>query len=172
MGRGFVKYDLPDSGSSAWVLFSAFLDYRLDDGSKLHVEQQPAWCRVCGSFVAAELLQPAEDIEREIGRLQPWIGDRQPRRAGQRKRAEESLAEHQRRLRWRRDRVGPPRCLQCSSVEVVPIPGSGEFAHPATGERVISASSGFADTDLWFAEFSPEGERLAEPGAAPDPAGM
>jgi hypothetical protein len=163
MGRGFVKYDLPNSAASAWVLFSAFLDYRLDDGSKLHVEQQPAWCPLCGSFVTAELLQAGDDMEREIGRLQSWLGDRQPRQAGQRRMAEKSLAELKRRLRWRRSRVGPPRCLQCGSAEVVPVPGSGEFAHPATGERVISASSGFADTAPWFAEFSSEGERLAEP---------
>ena len=28
-------------------VFSAFLDYLLEDGSKIHVEQQPAWCRAC-----------------------------------------------------------------------------------------------------------------------------
>jgi hypothetical protein len=39
MGRGFIEYELPDSGNSAWVLFLAFLDYRMDDGSKLDVEQ-------------------------------------------------------------------------------------------------------------------------------------
>ena len=40
MGRGFTQYSFPDSGSSDTVaLYSAFLDYRLPDGSFLHVRQ-------------------------------------------------------------------------------------------------------------------------------------
>jgi hypothetical protein len=36
MGRGFVEYHLPESGRDEWVLWSAFIDYRLADGTKLH----------------------------------------------------------------------------------------------------------------------------------------
>jgi len=169
MGRGFIEYHLPDSRTDASVLFSAFLDYLLEDGSKIHVEQQPAWCRACGSFAPAELLQPAEDLEREIARLQSWLSERRVRPSGQRKRGGEMLAEVEKPLRWRRGRVSPPRCLPCGSIEVVPVPGSGEFSHPATRERVISTSSGFADAAPWFAVFSPEGV-IAEEPVAPDPA--
>ncbi len=45
---------------------------------------------------------------------------------------------------------------------------SGEFTHSATGERVVVGSIGFADTAPWYAEFSPEGEPLAELRIAPD----
>jgi hypothetical protein len=41
MGRGFVEYDLPESAGHEWVLWSAFIDYHLADGAKLHVRQQP-----------------------------------------------------------------------------------------------------------------------------------
>lgn len=167
MGRGFIEYHLPDSRTDTSVLFSAFLDYLLEDGSKIHVEQQPAWCRACDSFVPAELLQPVEHLEREIARLQSWLSGRWVMPSGQRKRGKEMLAEVEKRLSWRRGRVSPPRCLQCGSIEVVPVPGSGEFSHPATGERVVSASSGFADAAPWFAAFSPEGI-IAEKAIAPD----
>ena len=45
----------------------------------------------------------------------------------------------------------------------IPIPRRGIFPHPRTGERVEEASSGWADTEPWLAEFSPEGIKLADP---------
>src|SRR4051812_45438762 len=97
----FIDYHLPDSGSIVCVGFTAFYEYRLQEGSKLRIHQQPAWCRVCGEFVTAEALRTVEDVEREIGQLQSWLGERKRRQAGQKKVAEEMLAELQRRLRWR-----------------------------------------------------------------------
>jgi hypothetical protein len=91
--------------------------------------------------------------------LQPLLRQRQLRPAGRRKRISEMLGELHRRLHWRRARISPPRCLECGSVEITPIPGSGAFAHPQTGERVVVSDSGWADTAAWFAEFSPEGQQ-------------
>jgi hypothetical protein len=54
MGRGFVEYHLPESGRDELVVWSAFIDYRLADGTKLHILQQPAWCPACNHFVIAE----------------------------------------------------------------------------------------------------------------------
>jgi hypothetical protein len=165
MGRGFVEYQLPESGRDEWVLWSAFIDYQLTDGTKLHILQQPAWCPVCNRFVIAEQIPAVEALEEEIARLRS--GDRDTLRTwafvSNGSPVAERIAELLRYVEWRQGRQSPPRCLECGAVDPVPIPGSGEFAHPGTGERVVVASSGFADTAPWFAEFSPEGEQLAEP---------
>jgi hypothetical protein len=162
MGRGFVEYHLPDSDRDEWVLFSAFIDYRLADSTTLPILQQPAWCPVCGRFVLAEEVPSVEEFEEEIARyrsgdrdtLQKWAFVSNGAPVGER------IAELLRRVEWRRGRRSPPRCLECGAVRPIPIPMSGEFPHPRAGERVVVGSSGFADTAPWFAEFSPEGERL------------
>ena len=173
MGRGFVEYHLPESGRDEWVLWSAFIDYRLADGSKLHILQQPAWCAACRRFVIAEEVPSVAALQQEIARYRS--GDRDTLRqwafVSNGVPAAERVAELLRRVEWRQGRQSPPRCLECGAVGPVPIPMDGEFAHPRTGERVVVVSGGWADTAPWFAEFSPEGEQLAEPPAPPGRAG-
>jgi hypothetical protein len=164
MGRGFVQYHFPDSGRAEWVFWSAFLDYRLADGTRLPVLQQPAWCPACSRFVLAEELPSVPALEEEIARYQR--GDRDTLRwwafVSNGAPAAERVAELLRRLQWRQERQTPPRCLSCGGVGPIPIPMSGEFAHPLTGERVVAGAGGWADTAPWFAEFSSEGVVLAE----------
>lgn len=170
MGRGFVEYRLPESGREEWVLWSAFINYRLADGSKLHILQQPAWCSACGRFIIAEEIPSVEVLKAEIARfesadsdtLQKWafVSNGSPT-AGR-------VAELWRYVAWRQGRQSPPRCLECSAIDPIPIPGSGEFAHPRTGEQVVVVASGFADTAPWFAEFTPEGELIVEQDATAD----
>ena len=170
MGAGFVEYHLPESGRDELVFYSAFIDYRLADGSRLHIRQQPAWCPACGRFMMAEEVPAVEALQDEIVRLrsgdgahlQTWafVSNGLP--------VAERIAELMRYIKWRQGRQSPPRCLKCGAVAPVPIPISGEFNHPHTGERVVVRDSGWADTGLWFAEFSPEGEQLAGPGATAD----
>jgi len=168
MGRGSVAYHLPESGRDEWVLWSAFIDYRLADGTRLHILQRPAWCRVCNRFVIAEDIPSPEALQEEIARfrsadgetLKTWafVSNGSP--------VAERVAELLRYLEWRRGRQSPPHCLECGAVDPIPIPTSGEFVHPGTGERVVVGDWGWADTAPWFAEFSPEGERLAPPEPA------
>ena len=168
MGRGFVEYHLPESKRDEWVLVSAFLNYRLPSGDKLSILQQPAWCPSCRAFVIAEELPSVESLEGEIHllqaanpvALQTWafVSNGAPVKG--------RIAELRRRIEWRRGRIRPPRCLYCGALEVVPIPASGEFRHPQTGEQVMVASSGWADTAPWVADFSPEGEHLTEQDAS------
>lgn len=163
MGRGFIEYQLPESGRDECVLFSAFIHYRFEDATRLHIEQDPAWCSICRCFVVAECLPPIEQLEIEIDRLmandpellQIWafVSDGAP--------VQDRLAELRKRLIWRKKRSSSARCLHCGSVEVTPIPYNGEFSHPRTGERVIAGGSGWAVTECWAAEFSPEGVLLA-----------
>jgi hypothetical protein len=164
MGRGFVRYHLPESGRDEGVLFSAFIDYRLEDGTKLHILQDPAWCPACDTFVVAEEIPSVEAIEEEIRGLESgdpellkvweFVSNGAP--------VARRIAELRQRLRWRRGRRSPPRCLHCGAIGVIPIPHRGEFRHPHSGERVIVTDSGFADTQWWCAQFSPEGEHLGE----------
>lgn len=174
MGRGFVEYQLPESAREEWVLWSAFIDYRLAGGSKLHILQQSAWCATCRRFVIAERVPSVEALEEEIGRfrsadpdtLRTWaiLSSDAP--------VADRVSELLRYVEWRQERRGPPRCLECGAIDPSPVPISGEFAYPGTGERVVVGSSGLADTAAWFAEFSSEGELLAEPGATADGADM
>jgi hypothetical protein len=162
MGRGYVEYDLPESGLRESVVFSAFIDYRLPDGSRLHIEQQPAWCSVCKRFVTAEEVPSVESLQAEVAKfengdpetLKCWafISNGAP--------VEDRIAELRRRIKWRRNRVSPPRCLDCGSIKITAIPCSGEFTHPETGERVVEVSNGWTDIGSWNAEFSPEGESI------------
>lgn len=168
MGRGYIEYQLPDSKRDEWVLFSAFLNYRLPDGSTLSIGQQPAWCWACRAFVLAEELSSIASLEEEIHRLEAadpealrtwaFVSNGEP--------VQDRITELHRRIEWRRGRISPPRCLHCGTLEIVPIPWTGEFPHPQTGERVIVVSSGWADAAPWIADFSPEGEQLAEPSVS------
>lgn len=174
MGRGFVEYHLPESGRDEWVLTSAYIDYRLADGSKLQIRQQPAWCAACRRFVIAEKVPSVEELEEEISlnrsadpdtlHILEFITNRAS--------VAERVSELLRYVEWRQGRRGPPRCLECGAIDPVPVPISGEFTHPGTGERVVVVSSGWADAAPWYAEFSPEGEQLAEPGAGVHDGGM
>src|SRR5262249_55715999 len=97
------------------------------------------------------LLDREPSLLQQLGFIGITVGDR--------------LAELQLRIQWRQSRRSPPRCLECGSTAIVPIPGAGEFLHPETGERVVVVSSGWADCAPWFAEFSPEGEQINTPPA-------
>jgi hypothetical protein len=140
MGRGFVEYHWPAANHRTWITFSAFLHYRLRDGSTLPVEQQPAWCATCRDF------RLADDALLRLALAEQVLV--------------EALNEIDRRIDWRRTRIGPARCLECGSSAITPIPCAGTFAHPATGEPVSVVNSGFAVTPSWQADFSSEGGNL------------
>ncbi|MDB5306890.1 MAG: hypothetical protein JWO38_1092 [Gemmataceae bacterium] len=171
MGRGFIEYSLPAAGRTEFVAYSAFLTYRLPDGSELPVDQQPAWCPVCMRFVLGERLPSVAELEQSLAAVQARDPQRLRMLTFVGRSVEDETAELGRRIGWRRGRVNPPRCLECGCDRILPLPPGNEFAHPATGEPVVVASSGFASTDRWVAEFTPEGTKPAEPHAAPDPAG-
>jgi hypothetical protein len=164
MGCGVVELRYVDSDRSDWVFFSSYYDYRLADGSKLHVVQRVAWCRTCRRFVLAEEVPSTETLQEEIDLYRSGDRERLERWAFISNGAPVALriAELTRYVEWRLGRKSPPRCLECGWVELSPVPMDREFPHPETGERVIVGVNGFADTPSQPAEFSPEGERLEE----------
>ena len=164
MGRGYTQYRLPESGRDEWVLCSAFIDYRLVDGSKLHILQDSAWCPDCDRFVIAENIPSIESLNNELERtksgasetIRIWqfVSNGQP--------ISIRVAELKKRIKWRIARVNPPRCLECGGFDIVVLPSGDEFRHPKTGELVMEVSSGWTDAHPWFAEFTPEGDALDE----------
>jgi hypothetical protein len=174
MGRYFVEYCLPASGRREIVLFSAFFNYRLEDGNTLPVLQQAAWCPACRRFVIAEELPSLEALELEIEKyrsadkdtLLAWafVSNGSP--------VEERIAELSRRVEWRMKRRFPPRCLECGRVGTITVPTTDGFSHPQTGEKVIVGESGFSDLAPCIADFSLEGERLPVWAAPPNGTGI
>jgi len=165
VGRGFVQYRLPESNREEWVLYSAFLNYLLPGGRRLGVGQTPAWCPTCGRFALAEDIPSIQSMEDEIRKIdgcdaktvQTWAFVSNGRRI------EELRMDFCLRIEWRRNRINPPRCLECGGFGTIAIQIHGEFLHPSTGEPVIEVGSGWADAGPWEAEFTPEGDRIAEP---------
>jgi len=162
MGRGFIEFRLPESQRSEFVFRSAFVDYCLEDGISLHIRQQAAWCPHCRRFALAEDISSVEELEEELRRfrfpdsktLEMWafVSNGAP--------ISEMIQDLERRIEWRKKRQSPPHCLECGGIGSVPVPGSGEFVHPETGEKVVVGSCGWADDGPWIADFSPEGEIL------------
>jgi hypothetical protein len=160
VGRGLIQYSLPKSGRQEAIAFSAYLNYRLADGSLIHVDQQAAWCGECGRFVVAEFLADIDELKKTLAELRDGDEKQLDHLNFVGRSVEEETDQLSRRIEWRRGRTSPPRCLQCGSPTIVPLPAGEEFPHPATGEKVIVGSMIFADMEWWEAEFSPEGEKL------------
>jgi hypothetical protein len=161
MGRGYTQYAFPDTGAEdAYALYSAFLNYRLPDGKWLHVRQTECWCPTCNRIDMAECIESIEELENELARLRNPDDEEAKIIAFIGKPVEERITELQLRIIWRQNRKSPAKCLHCGSTEIVPIPDAQEFAHPATGERVVVAGCGFASTAAWYAEFTPEGDLI------------
>jgi len=170
MGRSYTQYRFPETGREEWVLFSAFIDYRFADGSKLHILQNAAWCRDCDRFVITEEISSIQSLEIELGktrsgqedtiRIWQFVSNGEP--------VATRISELEKRISWRIARMNPARCLECGGFGVVALPGGDEFRHPNTDEPVIVASSGWTDAGPWRAEFSPEGDRLDEQCGAPE----
>jgi hypothetical protein len=168
MGRGYIEYTSPTTGRTFWVLLSAFLEYRLGDGSKLDIDQQPAWCRRCREFRLAEQIPSIEELEQSIAELQmregPLIEHWELVFCEEKtdENIEREIARYRKRISWRRCRLSAPRCLSCGSTAVDPIPVNGEFFHPESGGRFVVSGGGWASAAPWVAVFSPEGEMLPE----------
>ena len=76
----------------------------------------------------------------------------------------QQISELQARINWRKMRRSPPKCLHCGSSEILPIPEAEEFDHPVTGFRMKVEGQGFATTDGWRAEYTPEGDLIDRNG--------
>ena len=139
------------------MAYSAFLTYQLPGGLALSVEQQIAWCPTSGQFVNAERLPSVLELEQALTAVQSGDPQQLQQLEFVGRSADDETAELVQRIEWRRGRSSPPHCLECGCDSIISLPASNEFAHPATGEPVVVASTGFVSMERWVAKFTPEG---------------
>jgi hypothetical protein len=163
MGRGFEQFSFINSkAQDVFVIFSASLNYRLADGSRLDVHQDACWCSRCNTFRVGERIPTIEEVRAELQKLanpskeeiEIWqlIG----------KSIEAVVADTEARLAWRGQRTSPAKCLHCGSTELKPLPHDEEFPHPVTGERMRRVARGFCDAGPWESDFTVEGDLIGE----------
>ncbi len=157
MGRGYTQYsyindDVPDE----YAIYSAFLDYVFDNGSRLHVNQTDCYCPVCERIDMAEHLETVSQLQHRLEQL--MIPDSKERQM-----AEfigsipDQITDLKRRIEWRNARQSPAKCLHCGCTEILLLPDD-EFSHPATGARMKVTGRGFMSTAEWHATYTPEGD--------------
>ncbi|WP_425616661.1 hypothetical protein NA78x_000313 [Anatilimnocola sp. NA78] len=161
MGRGYTEYAFPDSGSdNVFSLYSAFLNYRLDDNLLLPVRQADCWCYTCQQITIAEQIESIDEMQAELRTLLDPNEEEKLMIAFIVTPIEQRIAELHTRIQWRQRRTAPAKCLHCGQAEIELLPCKDEFPHPVTGERVRVVSRGWAEAGPWEAEFSPDGVRL------------
>jgi hypothetical protein len=139
--------------------------YLLSGGERLSVRARPAWCGACGRFVEAEWVRPYEEMARDLRELEYFaerpglIPEDRPGLAW----AIRGLEEERLRLRWRGSRIGPGRCLECGSAELVLFSDEGEADVPGVG-RCRGRWIRFSGTGAPVRYFSPEGLPIAANG--------
>ena len=143
MGRGYTQFGFPDSNAEdTFALYSAFLYYRMPDGSLLHVRQKVCWCPVCEQLDMAEQIPSLVELEAELAKLLDPDEEQLRLIAFTQEPLEELISEARARIEWRRHRKSPARCLRCGSTDLTHIPDQNEFPHPKTGERVVVVGRG------------------------------
>jgi hypothetical protein len=164
MGRGFTQYSSHNGDRpNEYAVFSAFLYYVLDDGSRLRVMQTECYCPVCQRIDIAEHLETVADLEHRFQQIS-ILGTEERKVAEFFGSISDQLDELRKRIDWRRTRRSPAKCLHCGSTEISLLPVSGEFIHPATGARMEVTGSGFMSTAEWHATYTPEGDVIESSG--------
>lgn len=161
MGSGFTQYgyldvDLPDE----YALYSAFLDYVLEDGTRIHVNQADYYCSACGHIVVGERIESVADLEHQIDQIQNHPESDHGKVAEFAGNIPKQIAELHTRIAWRSGRQSGPKCLDCGSINIASIPDQEEFRHPATGHRMKVQSRGFTDAAPWHATYTSEGDLI------------
>lgn len=109
--------------------------YELEDGSRLPVATQPAWCPRCAAFVEAEFLPPTDPP------ADPPISER--------------------RRTWLEQRHSPPHCLECGSSEVTVLPVLEEAPSPCHAGTIRVEPGGITPPTILNRLYTPEGVRKA-----------
>ena len=154
----------------ASVLTGVISYYYLDDGLELPCSDQLAWCNNCDDVVAAERLPDPHALNRLVAHLTAEGLDEDRLKTAKllKKEPAEYLNEfidtYRAMIAWRRDRISPPRCLSCGSVEIVelePIRSVPleKFSHPQCGGQFFLDASGHA-SEAYFRRLTPEGLNL------------
>jgi predicted nucleic acid-binding Zn ribbon protein len=160
MNVGVLRYRCDRCGQE-YVVRQIQRYYELEDGSLL-VRRLPAWCHAEKTMVEAEAIDDVEALERIVAMVEAEVeksgGDHQTEFDNA-----TTLDESRRRLRWRRTRRSPPRCLECGSTNVESVPESsdqGELRHPSCGGVLSLTAMDLEDLDSDPIRYDAEGIRL------------
>jgi len=156
-----TRFRAEDDAEPHWVWFFLTLNYRLNDGSTLHIEQQAAWCEQCRRFGSAELVSSIDELRDWLEELQnptQSIHFALPSADA----IQGAIDEVQVRLRWFQTRKSPARCLTCGSTAITPIRFGEDGTCVVNGKRLIALEQGFADSQNWIAEYSSEGIAISK----------
>jgi hypothetical protein len=137
-----------DQGHELVTLATARDKYLLPDGSQMFVDDVPAWCRQCGTFIRAEKFSTPEELERKA---REWF-DTHANRPGipyeflSKEKQDASNLELLNQglneaVQWRKalaTRTSPPRCLKCGGIDFVAFPTDGTWTtHPGEPGRKV-----------------------------------
>ncbi|HEX8913617.1 MAG TPA: hypothetical protein VF796_14760 [Humisphaera sp.] len=142
--------------------------YRLGDGREIDVRVSPVWCPRCSGVTDGEEIEPVREIDMRIADaerlaaeirrdMETWLVTHSDAPGDRIVRADiEAL-----RLRrsWRERRVSPPRCLDCGSTGILPLPQGKPVRVP--GGSIRCECIGHCSTILADRYFTAEGERIA-----------
>lgn len=161
MGRPYVEFSFPDSGSPPVTFhYSAFLRYRMPDGYLLPIHQTICWCHSCADFRLCEELGSPAGCRARIQEIR-WPNEGFA--FGESPEIKRRVQEQLRRIRWLKSRRSPAKCLTCGNPDVVLISHKlDSFFHPVTGERVERSCDGVDSIGTWEAIYTPEGDFIAE----------
>lgn len=140
--------------------------YVLPDGSLASATPAAAWCDFCHSFVPAEFIPTAEELDRWINEASiPPYSDRVQFIINGDETARKRLLEGNRKEKeWLALRSTAPKCLECGSEHFQYIPTDHSvFSHPEDGRR-LTAKEAFGTTSIdnvWYL-LDIEGRRIGE----------
>jgi len=142
--------------------------YEFSESDRLEFDAGPVWCHRCGTITHGESLSTIEEIDQQIRDL----GDPSSELFSMTQNSllaemghgeefrREQITELQRRRRWRESRKSPPRCIQCGTTEILPLPLGVPVPNPLGKGEIQIDCIGIFSTDFtgWF--FTPEGDRI------------
>ncbi|TWT63310.1 hypothetical protein [Rubinisphaera italica] len=127
---------------------------------RLAVNQADYYCPNCNHFVVGERIETVSALEQEINDIENAPQSRRRMLAEVIGNIPQQIAELHIRIKWRKNRRSPPKCLHCGCADILLIPDRKEFNHPETGKRMKRSGNGFASTAEWFATYTPEGDQI------------
>jgi hypothetical protein len=159
-------YFMTESRQSVLLPGHRRFEYVFPDGHTEGIWDDGGWCWSCSGFVRVEVLRELSELEAELGEAKAAESERpdlfvHPARDG----LPEIRLSHNlmRRVEWRRTRASPARCLECGSIEIVPLHGKSEFIHQLTSEKVTVRRGDpyFRSSSRPPEQYTPEGIRLS-----------
>ena len=147
--------------------------YQFPDASRLEVLKHPVWCAWCRAFVEGERLKSLQELEKEAADYADvnsakakWVIRETSRVRDKVGALAKRLAESNARLAWLKERMAPPKCLECGFPEIIDLGDGQEVPSPCSSGTLVIGGVMMCSTAFRNYLYTPEGDRLpteAEP---------